>query len=294
MAPTCESTRNPLALLNNPRLRDEISKADALVIIHYLRPRKFAEEREGIALFAESIFKARQTIPFGLSINRNSYLPTKTAINASLEKLVHDWRTSFGKLLKDELTSSGRAVTIDVVTLKVQDRHFLDFTVHHMHMTEPKSVLEKPRFSIVSSTVLFIKGPDISSGANKRALLDENLRSSYGVDFNSVQKRFTIITDGEASMPRKANSSVRSRVCARDEKWIRCCVHVLYNCMKSAFSVNAVDSILQKLGSILDLSSVLLRILSAMVGTKTFRSVTDLFKMLNHDLVLCLLSHRGS
>ena len=138
---------------------------------------KFAEEHEGIALFAESILKAGQTAPFGVSINRNSYLPTKTAINASLEQLVHDWRTSFRKYLNDELISSGGAVTIDAVTLKVQGRQFLDFTVHHMHMTKPKSILEKPNFSIISNTVLFIEGSDVSSGANKRALYDENLRS---------------------------------------------------------------------------------------------------------------------
>ena len=167
---------------------------------------RFAEDQEGIALFAESIFKAGQTIPYGVSINRKSYLPTKTAINSSLEKMVHDWRISFSKYLKNELMSSGGAVSIDGVTLKIQGRHFLDFTVHHMHIRKGKTALERPTFSIISSTVLFVEGPDVGSGANKRALFDENLRSLYGVDFNSIQKQFTIVTDGEASMARMANS----------------------------------------------------------------------------------------
>ena len=46
---------------------------------------KFAEEYEGIVLFAESVFKAWQTVPFRVSINWKFYLPKKTAINASLE-----------------------------------------------------------------------------------------------------------------------------------------------------------------------------------------------------------------
>ena len=167
------------------KCRDEISKAGALAVTLDFRPMRFAEQHEVIALFAELIFKAGQTVPFDASINRNSYSPTKTAINASLEQLVHDWRTSFRKYLNDELISSGGAVTIDAVTLKVQGRQFLDFTVHHMHMTKPKSILEKPKFSIISSTVSFTEGPDVSSGATKRVLFDENLRSSYGVDFNS-------------------------------------------------------------------------------------------------------------
>ena len=78
-------------------------------------------------------------------------------------------------------------------------------------------------------------------------LLDEKLCSSVGVDFNSIQNRFTIVTDEEASMARMANSSVSSRVRARDEKWMRCYVHVLQNCMKSALSVCADDSVLQKI-----------------------------------------------
>ena len=48
-------------------------------------------------------------------------------------------------------------------------------------------------------------------------------------------------------MARMANSSVSTRVCARDEKWMRCYVHVLQNCTKSAFSVCADDSSMLKI-----------------------------------------------
>ena len=102
--------------------------------------------------------------------------------------------------MKEELISSGGTVTIDGLTQKVQGRHFLDFSVHHIHMTKPKSILEKPRFSVISSTVLFIEGTDVSRGANKRALFEEKLGSTYGVDFYLLQETFTIVKDGEASM----------------------------------------------------------------------------------------------
>ncbi len=230
------------------KCRDETPRAGALAIILDLRPMKFAEEHEGMAIFAESIFKAGQTIPYGVSINRQSYLPTRTAIRSSLEKMVQKWRLSFRGYLNNELMSSGGAVSIDGMTLKIQARHFLDFTVHHIHVQKGKTALERPTFSIISSTILLIEGPDVGSGTNKRALLDENLRSLYGVDFNSIQKQFTIVTDGEASMARMANSSVSSRVCPRDENWMRCYVHVLQNCMKSVFALCADDDCLQKIG----------------------------------------------
>ena len=81
--------------------RDEILRADALAAMFDLRPKSFAEAHKGIALFAESIFKTVQTIPYGVTINRKSHLPTKTAIDPSIEKMVHDWRISFRKCLKN-------------------------------------------------------------------------------------------------------------------------------------------------------------------------------------------------
>ncbi len=121
---------------------DETSRAGALAVILDLRPMRFAEEHEGIVIFTESIFKAGQTIPYGVSINRKSYFPTKTAINSSLERMLHYWRTSFRKYLKNELMSSGGAMSIDGVTLKIKGRHFLDFTLHYMNIRKVKTALE--------------------------------------------------------------------------------------------------------------------------------------------------------
>ena len=137
----------------------------------------FSEGHEGIALLAESIFKAGQTIPYGVSINRKSYLPMKTAIHSSMDKMVGEWRESFKTYLKNELLGSWGAVSIDRVTLKMQGRNFLDFTMHHVDMKKGNSILERPKSSIISSTVLFVEAPDVSSGCNKRAIFEENLRS---------------------------------------------------------------------------------------------------------------------
>ena len=162
--------------------------------------------------------------------------------------MVHYSRISFRKYLKNHLMTSGGAVSIDDVTLKVQDRHFLDITLHHIHIRKGKTVLERPRFSIISSTALFVEGPDVGSGSSKHGIFDENLRWLYGVDFTSIQKQFTFVTDGEASMARMANSSVSSRTCPRDEKWMRCYVNVIQNCMKSVFYQCGDDACLRKIG----------------------------------------------
>ena len=77
------------------KLRDKISRAGALAVILDLRPMKLAEEHERMEIFAESIFNAGQIILHGVSINRKSYLPMRTAIRSSLEKMVQEWHLFF-------------------------------------------------------------------------------------------------------------------------------------------------------------------------------------------------------
>ena len=243
------SENEPVQQMLDGRCREAISRSAAMAVMLDLRPLSFAEDHEGIAAFAESIFKAGQSIPYGVPVNRKSYLPTRSAVNTALTGLVEEWREKFTLQLKSNLMSLGGAVSVDSVTLKVQNRHFLDFTVHHLTISEGRTVLERPSFTIQSSTILFLESPDVASGQNMRSCIDEKLRACYGVDFNSIQKQFTIVTDGAASMARMANSSVSLRVAPRDQKWMRCYVHVLQKCMQSVFENCSDDPLLSKVSS---------------------------------------------
>ena len=134
--------------------------------------------------------------------------------------------------------------------LNFQSQPFVDFKVRQIHIRKTKTALEQSKLSRISSTFLFAKGPDVGSGAIKHAFLDESLRSLYGVDFNSVQKQFTTITDSEASIARMENNSISSRICPTDEKWVSCYVHVLQKRLKSVFYFSTTHARLQKLGLI--------------------------------------------
>lgn len=70
--------------------RDKTSRIDTLAIILDLLPVIFAKGNQGIAIFAEPIFKAGQTIPYGVPINWKSYLPMKTTTNSCLEWIFHE------------------------------------------------------------------------------------------------------------------------------------------------------------------------------------------------------------
>ena len=93
--------------------------------------------------------------------------------------------------------------------LKAHNRHFYDFTVHHVDFKKVRAVLEPPSFETKSSTILFVEGPEVPSASNLRASLSDSLRLSYGVDFDTFQKTFIVVTDEAAVMAKMANSSAR-------------------------------------------------------------------------------------
>lgn len=70
-----------------------ISDAVALAVVLDLRPLGFTEKKEGIVALAEAVFKAGQSIPYGVPINRELYLPSRSAGKASLQIIRENaWR----------------------------------------------------------------------------------------------------------------------------------------------------------------------------------------------------------
>ena len=67
--------------------RQEIADASDFAIVLDMRPLDITENMEGMTAFAESIFKVGQSMPIGVAINQNSYLPCRTTIDSSLVKL---------------------------------------------------------------------------------------------------------------------------------------------------------------------------------------------------------------
>ena len=70
------------------QFREETSRAAAMAVILDLRTISFAENQEGIAQYAKSVFTAGQTVPHGVEINPKSNLSTSTATVSSLSKII--------------------------------------------------------------------------------------------------------------------------------------------------------------------------------------------------------------
>ncbi len=185
--------------------------------------------------FARAVFKAGQRTPLGVAVTEKSYLPSHTIVSSSLSELAEAYHTNFAKQLPFLLASVVGAISIDGVTLKLQSRHYIDFTLHHIEDAREKNFSSAPQFSIQTSTLLFLKSPDSATSVNLRNHLDNELRLHYGLDLDFIQRNCTVVTDGAAAMGRMANRSVSTRLKRHGERWMRCSVHVLNNCMKSVF-----------------------------------------------------------
>ena len=101
----------------------EIFDHAAFAVIQDLRPLGFAENKDGMAAYAEAVFKAGQRVPVGVQVRQKSYLPSRTAVKTSLQKLVDTLRRQFAEQVTSELTNVGGAVSLDGLTLNLQGRH---------------------------------------------------------------------------------------------------------------------------------------------------------------------------
>ena len=111
-------------------------------------------------------------------------------------------------------------------------------------------MMSAPKFEIKESTISLLEGPHVANAANLRVLFSHQLKLKYEVDFNSIQKTFTVVTDGAAVMARMANTSMSRRVSPWDQTWIRCHAHVLQKCMNVAVGKCKQNDILKRMSEV--------------------------------------------
>lgn len=113
--------------------------------------------------------------------------------------MVQEWQTLSPKKLKQSLLDYGGAVLTDGVSLRIQGRYFLGLPLHHIDIVKGNIALEETRIHIKESAILFVEGPVVASGSYLQALINDRLRLLNGFEFHSIQKTFTVVTDGAAS-----------------------------------------------------------------------------------------------
>jgi len=230
-----------------PRCRRNISDAAGLAAILDMRPLGFTDNHPGKAAFATEIFKAGQSVPVGITINPKSYLPSRQAVSDAVSRIAADLRKNYAKVLLERVSGLGGAVTVDGVTLKIQGKHYYDFTVHQLSIQKTSGLLAPPTFGIKTSTILFMEGPTVANADNIRGMLESSLEKEYGITLDTIQKTFSMVTDGAAVMAKTAGSSVSLNIAVPDETWMRCLVHMLHNCMKAVMEVIVSDDVLKEI-----------------------------------------------
>ena len=96
----------------------------AFSLVLDLRPFSFAQNNPRMAAYFEAVFKAVQSVLYGVAVNRQFYLPSHAAVKSSLERMLASLRAKFSTFLQTKLMVSGGAVTIDSVSLKAQGKHY--------------------------------------------------------------------------------------------------------------------------------------------------------------------------
>ncbi len=133
------------------------------------------------------------------------------------------------------LLKYGSAVTVDEVHLKVQSKHFYDFTLHFVRL-QRKGPFQDVSFEVRTVTLLLVQGPDEPSAKNIRACPGNALIAKYEISLESLTKDFIMVMGSAAVMVRVANASVSREIHKPDETWMSCAAHFLNNNMKAVLA----------------------------------------------------------
>ncbi len=111
----------------------------------------FYDVHAGTRYFAKTIFELRQTVPTNEKIDSVSYLPGRTAVTSALKELTYKMRKRLLIDIEEGMIRYGGAVIVADVHLKLEGKHFCDFTVHFREIKD-KGLFENVHFKIQTMT----------------------------------------------------------------------------------------------------------------------------------------------
>ena len=94
----------------------------------------FCESQDGIRMFVKSIFEMGQSVPENENIDPSGYLPGPIAVRNAVRVTNNNLRTKFVAEEKGGRLQFSGAVTVDRVHLKLQRKHYCDFTLHFIEV----------------------------------------------------------------------------------------------------------------------------------------------------------------
>ena len=156
----------------------------------------------------------------------------RTVLTKAVLEISNNLRTKFAAQKEDGLLQFDVVVTVDGVHLKVQRKHYYDFTLHLLEVKDNSPFSDVSLF-LQNFTLPLIEDTVIASACNIRKALNNSLLQKYNTLLDTFLKIFAMVTDGAAVMARVANASVSREVHAPDENWMKCMAQFLNNSMKT-------------------------------------------------------------
>jgi len=194
--------QNVLVRKLGPHGKETITEAAALAVCHDILPFSFAEKREGMTSFAGAIFRAGQATAVSETIDIHDMLPSAKTVREGVRKLSREARSEFSSEILPGALIMGGGMTCDGLSLKIQDKHFYDLTVHFMELGPRCALTGAQSFKIICRTLLLAEATEGETAVAIKRLIEMELQKLYGLSFEHLKERFTFVTDYCATMPK--------------------------------------------------------------------------------------------
>ena len=144
-----------------------------------------------------------RSFPANETIEPRVHFPGCTAVTRAVKELSHSLRTKFISEKKIRDLRFVGAVMVDEVHLKVQRKHFYDFTYYIIGVTE-RAIVADVSFVVRNYTMCLVEGPSVPDIRNILEKLNETLSEEHKVTLDDFM---SYLLGYKADMGSKNNSA---------------------------------------------------------------------------------------
>jgi hypothetical protein len=214
----------------------------------------------GIRFLLETVFREGQRLPDGELPDFGDYIPSASTVAYTLKQQAVEARLDDVANVLPAAMKMGGGMCCDGLKKKRTGVKFYDLSLTFFVVT-PQHVFGKQDKVTLCNRTLFVTEHAPGNGESALAIrqtIDRALSDQFsGLSLDTLNEKFTFVTDWAATMPRIVGASVSEKIFPLSLKWAGCVVHQLDTCLGAAFNSSLSHDVSDNLiGAISDIKNM--------------------------------------
>jgi len=123
--------------------KKNICESAAMAVCLFMLPFSLADNRLGMIEFGSAVFQAGPVTSLSDKVDIADLFPSAKSVRQAVQELSEKMRSKFQFEILDGFLRTGGGMTCGGLTLKIQDKHFYELTLHYLEVVAPCALTGK-------------------------------------------------------------------------------------------------------------------------------------------------------